>query len=128
MKRIVAITAALLLLAGAVVAQDRQARVDFAPATGSRVTGFAQIAQLPRGGSMLRIVVGGLEPGKAYSSFYYENGACEEPADLLGNFTALPNGTAEARARIDDDMDDVGSVSVRLGPGYGTVLARAKMH
>ena len=128
MRRLVAITAALLLVAGAVVAQDRQTKADFAPASGSRVTGFAQIAQLPHGGSMLRIVVGGLEPGRAYSSFYYENTSCEEPADLLDNFTALPNGTAETRARIDDDMDDVGSVSVRLGPGYGTVLARAKMH
>lgn len=128
MKRLVSIAAALLLCAGTVVAQDRQVKADFAPASGSHVLGFAQITQLPHGGSMLRIVVGGLTPGTAYSSFYYENPSCEEPADLLGNFTALPNGTAEAHARIDENVDDVGSVSVRLGPGYGTLLACARMH
>jgi hypothetical protein len=128
MKRFVVTAAVLLLCAGAAVSQNPQAKADFVPASGSQVTGFAQITQLPRGGSLLRIVVRGLTPGAAYSSFYYENTECNEPADLLGNFTALPNGTGETHARIDENIDDVGSVSVRLGPGYGTVLARAKMH
>jgi hypothetical protein len=128
MKRLVSTAAVLLLLAGTVIAQDRQAKADFAPAAGSHVTGFAQITQLPHGGSLLRIVVRGLTPGTAYSSFYYANPNCEDPADLLGNFSAMPNGTGEAHARIDENIDDVGSVSVRLGPGYGTLLACARMH
>jgi hypothetical protein len=30
--------------------------------------------------------------------------------------------------KIDDDLDEVGSVSVRLGPDYGTLLACAAIH
>ena len=128
MKRLVSAAAALLLFAGSVVAQDRQAKADFAPASGSDVTGFAQITQLPHGGSMLRIVVRGLRTDATYASFYYPNSSCEGPADLLGNFTAMPNGTGEAHARIDENIDQVGSVSVCLGPGSGTRLACAKLH
>lgn len=128
MKRIVSAAATLLLFAGTVVAQDRQAKADFIPVSGSDVTGFAQVTQLPRGGSMLRVVVRGLKTDTAYASFYYETSSCEGPADLLGNFTAMPNGTGETHARIDDAIDKIGSVSVCLGPGNGAQLARAKMH
>lgn len=128
MKRLVSAAATLLLFAGTVVAQDRQAKADFTPVSGSDVTGFAQITQLPHGGSLLRIVVRGLDTKSSYASFYYEDTGCEGPPDLLGNFTAMPNGTGEAHARIEENIDKVGSVAVRLGPGHGTLLARAKLH
>jgi len=51
-----------------------------------------------------------------------------EPADLLGTFTADSNGEGEVQGKIDDDVDEVGSVSVRLGPGYETLQACAPVH
>ena len=96
MKRFVSAAATLLLFAGTVVAQDRQAKADFTPVSGSDVTGFAQITQLPHGGSLLRIVVRGLDTNASYASFYYEDPGCEGPPDLLGNFTAMPNGTGRS--------------------------------
>jgi len=131
MKRTPWIAAAALALAigaHAVLAQDHHLKADLAPATGSHVTGYAQITQLPRGGAVLAVVARGLEPGQVYASFYYESTDCSEPADLLGTFTALPNGTGEVHAKIDDDIDEVGSVSVRIGPGYGTLMSCARLH
>jgi len=131
MKRIVriaAVAAMLIPIHGGLHAQERQVRASLVPAPGSDVSGFAQITRLPHGGSLLHVVVRGLTPGTAYASFYDETTDCTGPADLLGNFTGLPNGTGEVHARIDDDVEQVGSVSVRLGPGYGTLRACAQMH
>lgn len=120
--------AALLVLATAGHGDDHHVKADLAPAAGSHVEGFVQITQLPHGGSVMNVVARGLEPGHVYASFYYESGNCTEPADLLGTFTALPSGTGSVQGKIDDDLDEVGSVSVRVGPGYGELLGCARLH
>jgi hypothetical protein len=94
----------------------------------STVTGFVELTQLPHGGANVHVVARGLEPGTEYASFYYESNNCTEPADLLGSFTGQKDGVGEVHGKIDDDLDEVGSVSVRLGPGYGTLLACATVH
>jgi len=95
---------------------------------GSGVTGTVQLTQLPHGGSMINVVARGLKPGAVYASFYYESGDCSAPADLLQSFTANAAGEGRAGGKIDDDLDEVGSVSVRVGPDYGTLLACASAH
>jgi hypothetical protein len=117
-----------LLGASAVPGAEHHIKADLVPNGGSGVSGFVQLTQLPHGGANLVVVAKGLHPGTVYASFYYESGDCTEPADPLGTFTAADDGHGEVHGKIDDDLDEVGSVSVRLGPGYGTLLACATVH
>ena len=119
---------AMILFATAVPGAEHHVKADLVPASGSSVSGFVQLTQLPHGGTNVHVVARGLHPGTVYASFYYESDNCTEPADLLGTFTAEPSGEGHVSGKIDDDLDEVGSVSVRLGPGYGTLLACAKVH
>jgi hypothetical protein len=130
MKRTIALLglAAVLAIATAVYSEERHVKADLVPIDGSGVTGFVQITQLPKGGSLIHVIAHGLKPGTVYASFYYESRDCSAPADLLKSFTAGSDGNAVADGKIDDDLDEVGSVSVRIGPDYGTLLACATVH
>jgi hypothetical protein len=128
--RMIATLAALcaaLLLTAVPRAADHHIKATLVPNGGSGVSGFVELTQLPHG-SHIVVVAHGLQPGTSYASFYYEAADCTEPADLLGNFTGGDDGNGQVQGKIDDDLDEVGSVSVRLGPGYGTLLACAKVH
>jgi len=118
----------LALAAISGLAAERHVKADLVANGGSGVSGFVQLEQLPHGGTNVHVVARGLHPGSVYASFYYESANCTEPADLLGSFTASSDGTGEVSGKIDDDLDEVGSVSVRVGPGYGDLLACAKVH
>ena len=131
MKRILTsltVLAALSIAALAGAQSDHHVRANLVPIEGSGVSGFVQITQLPHGGSNLHVVATGLHPGTVYASFYYESADCSAAHDLLATFTAGPSGTGEVSGKIDDDVDEVGSVSVRIGPDYGTLLACATIH
>ena len=107
---------------------EHHVKADLESAAGSGVTGFVQLVQLPHGGANVHVIARGLTPGTVYASFYYESADCSEPADLLGTFVANSGGVGTVHGKIDDDLDEVGSVSVRLGPGYGTLQACARVH
>jgi len=135
MKKTFALLAAALLavaatggVAGSAPGDEHHVKATLEPAPGSSVSGFVQLEQLPHGGTNITVVAKGLQPGTVYASFYYESSDCTEPADLLGTFTANSSGEGQVNGKIDDDLDEVGSVSVRLGPGYGTLLACAAVH
>ena len=112
----------------AVIAQDHHVKANLESVGGSGVTGFVQLEQLPHGGTNVHVTAKGLQPGTVYASFYYESSNCDAAHDLLGTFTANAGGVGEVHGKIDDDLDEVGSVSVRLGPDYGTLLACARVH
>ena len=112
----------------AVLAEDHHIKADLEAVGGSGVSGFVQLEQLPHGGTNVHVIAKGLEPGTVYASFYYESSNCAAAHDLLGTFTANAGGVGEVHGKIDDDLDEVGSVSVRLGPDYGTLLACATVH
>jgi hypothetical protein len=114
-------------LATALLGKEKEVRARLESIGGSGVSGFVQLTQLPHGGSNLRVHATGLDEGTEYSSFYYESDDCSAPADLLESFTA-DNENAMVFGKIDEDLDEVGSVSIRLGPGYGTLLACAVIH
>jgi len=116
----------LLVITGRSPGADRRVKADLIPSQGSKITGFVVITQLPRGGSNVVVVARGLQEGTVYSSFHCESDNCAEPAALLANFTGDRDGNGQIRVRIDDDIDKVGSVSIRLGAGYGALLACAK--
>ena len=118
---------ALLLVTGAAPA-DKHIRADLVPNGGSGVSGTVQLTQLPQGGAMVVVQARGLIPGAVYASFYYESADCSAPFELLGTFTAGPGGEGHVQGKIDEDLDEVGSVSVRVGPDYGALLACATVH
>lgn len=115
----------LILTSTSAPGGEHHAKATLVPVNGSRVTGFVQLTQLPHGGTNIHVTARGLRARTLYASFYYESSDCTAPADLLGTFTANASGEGEVHGKIDDDLDEVGSVSVRLGPGYGTLLSCA---
>jgi hypothetical protein len=122
MKRILALlaVATLAVAANHVSAEGvHQKRVPLATMNGSGISGWVNIVQLPHGGSNVIVTIEGLKSGNSYASFYYESSDCSEPADLFQGFTGTTDGTITLHGKIDDDLDEVGSVSVRVGPGYG---------
>ncbi len=131
MKKASAFLAFLVLALAAAsngIGEDHHVKATLAPIEGSGVSGFVQLVQLPHGGTNVHVIAKGLHPGTAYASFYYRSNDCSAAHDLLGHFTANAGGVGEVHGKIDDDLDEVGSVSVRLGPDYGTLLACAKVH
>jgi len=118
----------MLVVSVAFAASDRHVRAPLEPNGGSGITGFVQLTQLPHGGSNLVMSISGLEPGSDYATFYYESTDCSAPADPFHAFTADDRGRATVQGKIDEDVDEVGSVSVRVGPGYGDLLACARIH
>src|SRR4029453_1640485 len=128
MKRtFVSIAMLAVILAVPATAPSRPDHVDatLESVGGSGVVGTVHLVQLPKGGAQLHVSVRGLEPGHSYASFYYESANCDAPADLLKSFTANASGTAQIQGTIDEDVDEVGSVSIRVGPSYGDLLACA---
>jgi hypothetical protein len=119
--------AAILVLPRPVHSAKDHADAALATVGASGVAGDVHLVQLPHGGANLHVSVHGLQPGETYTSFYYESADCSAPADAFQTFTANARGAAELQGKIDDDVDEVGSVSVRLGSGYGTLLACADL-
>jgi len=130
MRKTIALLAVLvpIALTGAALGGDHHIKATLASVDGSGVTGFVQLTQLPHGGTNVHVIARGLHPGTVYASFYYESADCSAGHDLLGTFTANAGGEGEVHGKIDDDLDEVGSVSVRIGPDYGTLLACAAVH
>ena len=130
MRKTIGLLALLLAVAIASTAPgaDRHVMVPLVSSDNSGVTGFVELTQLPHGGTNLVVVAQGLQEGTQYTSFYYESSDCTSDHDLFGTITAGPGGHGEFHGKIDDDVDEVGSVSVRLGPDYGTLLACATVH
>jgi len=112
---------------GVALANDHHARVALTPVGDSGVTGFVQLEQIPSGGTNIHVSAQGLEPGGNYVSLYYDNSTCTLPGDTLGTYTANAAGVGTTSGKIDDDLDEVDSVSVRTA-GDLTLLACASVH
>jgi len=99
------------------------------PVGGSGVTGNVELTALPQGGTQITVVASGLQPGTEYVSLYYDNGTCElEPYsadDVIGRYTAGPSGRATVTAKLDDDLDEIHSISVRLGSDFSLLACAA---
>jgi hypothetical protein len=94
------------------------------PVDSSGVSGFVALHQLRGGGSIVAVLAFGLDPGTEYGSFYYDDNACMVDPEEVGTFTANMAGVGFVAASIDEDVDEVGSVSVRT-PDYSTLFACA---
>jgi hypothetical protein len=96
------------------------------PVGGSGVTGVVVIAGLPQGGSFVVVFARGLAPNTQYTSFYYDDRQCSVGPEEVATFQSNSAGIGFASAVIDDDPDEVGSVSVRT-PDYSVLFACAHL-
>ena len=110
-------------------AEDHHVRVPLDPSVaGSNVKGWVNVVARPSGGAMIMVMVEGLEANTTYTSFYYESADCSAPADKIETFTTDGEGRGRVRGDSDEDLDEIGSVSVRLGSDYGDLIACAALH
>jgi len=133
MRRLLALPtlAALAFLAIGAAPQERHVRADLVAVNGSGITGTVNLVSLPQGGTLITIQVRGLTPGAQYTSLYYDNHTCElEPYsadDVVGSYTGSGGGTAAVSKKVDDDLDEINSVSVR-NAGDFSLLSCADVH
>jgi hypothetical protein len=131
MKKLVqraTILLALLVLpasAASAAAIDQPVKAPLVTVGSSGVSGFVQLKQLKDGGTSIVVHARGLQQGTVYTSFYYDDTKCSVGPDELGSFGGHPGGIGKLTSQADDDLDEIHSVSIRLGPGYGTLLACA---
>ncbi len=125
--------ALVLSLVGAAPADSRHVKVALLPANGSGVSGFVNLEGLPHGGTNITVHATGLTPGTHYLSIYYGNHTCQlesdsVPNDVFAHYVGGDDGTASAHGKIDDDLDEVNSISVRLDNTDLTLQACADVH
>jgi hypothetical protein len=94
------------------------------PVDNSGVHGTVVLAPNPQGGSFVFVLALGLQPNTEYGSFYYDDNACQVDPELVGTFTSFARGIGFVSAAIDEDVDEVGSISVRT-PDYSELFACA---
>lgn len=122
MRRILAIPpvlAMMFLLVGAAPANTHHAKGTLDAVNGSGVGGFVNLVGMPHGGTNITVHATGLTPGTHYLSIYYGNTVCQlesdsVPNDVLAHYVGGDDGTATVHAKIDDDLDEIHSISVRL--------------
>jgi len=111
--------------------QEHHVNATLVPVNGSGVSGLVNITALPDGGVNINVSATGLTPGVDYLSLYYDNHTCQlEPHaedDVIGNYTGEDDGTGHAQNKLEDDLDEVNSISVRLASDF-TLLSCADIH
>jgi hypothetical protein len=120
-QALLALVVVLVTAGAALAASDHHVKVTLEPVGGSGVSGFVQLTALPNDSTNIHVHTTGLTPGVTYSSFEYEASDCTGEFDLLGTFTANPAGIANTHVKLDEGLDEIGSVSVRT-PDYFTML------
>jgi hypothetical protein len=123
---------ALMVAAASAVATATQdhATSNLKPKHDSGIQGKVHLNQLSSGGTRILVQARGLKPGKRYISLYYDNHRCAlEPyskEDVIGRYTANPDGNAGTSGIADDDLDEIHSVSVRSAKTF-KLLACARV-
>jgi hypothetical protein len=98
---------------------DTHIKAQLQPVGGSGISGFVQLHQLKGGGTGVDVHATGLTPGHPYRSLIYDrdNTDCSiEPyktEDVVGSYTGNPGRKGHTHGHMMDDLDEIGSVSVR---------------
>jgi opacity protein-like surface antigen len=106
--------------------------VKLQPVNGTDVHGTVDLRQLSGGGTHIDVTAKGLRPGSKHVSLYYDNHVCQfEPYnrdDVIGGiYKANQNGVGHTADRVDDNLDEINSVSVRSALTF-KLLACADVH
>jgi hypothetical protein len=111
--------------------RTRQEQAALIAVGGSGVGGFVTLRQPPsQSGPDIAVQATGLMPGAAYYSLFYDNSTCQlEPysaEDYVGGlYMADATGNGQTQGRADDDIAQIGSVSVRLASTFALVACAA---
>ena len=128
---LLALVVLVLTTTSVTAAEEHHARASLVSVGNSGVTGTVNIEQLPHGGTNIHVVAQGLTPGNDYLSLYYENHTCAlEPYsedDVIGTYTANAAGVGVTHGKLEDDLDEINSVSVRRASDFALV-ACADIH
>jgi hypothetical protein len=137
-RRAIELTVGMLLVAVSAVAgndygntaeksekSDKHVKVSLVSEDGSTVNGFVQITPLKKGETNVNVVAKGLSPETTYSVNYDDGDDCGADAERLGTFKSNKEGNGTLQLKIKDDVENVGSVSVRGGSDFSDVLACA---
>ena len=134
MKKVTTLLIVFILLLSAtsvLAASDKHVKAKLIPVGDSGVTGMVKVQQLPHGGTNILVVAHGLSPDVEYVSLYYENHTCElEPYaedDVIGTYTANAAGVGQTENKLEDDLDEINSISVRLASDF-SLLSCADIH
>ena len=131
MMKIFATVVAVMAWATLATAEEHHVKASLVSVGDSGVTGAVQVVQLPHGGTNITVVARGLTPGEDYVSLYYENHTCElEPYsedDVIGEYTANAAGVGVTHGKLEDDLDEINSISVRRASDFA-LLACADTH
>jgi hypothetical protein len=115
------VLAASMLTVDASRGGDRHVVATLNEVDGSGVGGKVVLHALHGGGTRITVVATGLKTEVEYISIYYDNGDCTLEADSQNDVFARYRGNERGTARVtgvsDDDLDEIHSVSVRLGDG-----------
>jgi len=116
---------------GLTAAQAHHIKASLVSVGNSGITGVVQLEALPHGGTNIHVVARGLTPGTDYLSLYYDNHSCQlEPYsedDVVGTYAADRAGVGKTHSKVDDDLDEINSVSVRRASDFA-LLACADVH
>lgn len=118
---------------GAAPANTHHVRATLEAVNGSGVGGVVNLVGLPQGGTMITVHATGLTAGTHYLSIYYDNHNCQlaedsVPNDVVAHYVGGADGTATVHAKVEDNLDIVNSVSVRLDNTDLTLQACADVH
>lgn len=105
----------MVLLSNNVPGADRHVRAELVAADGSGVIGAVDVTQMPNGGAMVHVTTEHLPADSTFSAFYYETGDCSGPQDAVGTFRIDGRGRGDVHVRVPDDLQDLGSISLRQG-------------
>jgi hypothetical protein len=112
-------------------AEEHHVKAQLLPVGDSGITGHVNVEQLPHGGVNISVSASGLTTGEEYVSLYYENHTCElepyEEDDVIGEYTGNAAGQGQAHNKLEDDLDDVNSISVRRASDF-QLLSCADTH
>jgi hypothetical protein len=125
------ILAFLMITTISVAAAAQQLTVRLIPVGDSGVRGRVTLTELRSGGTGIVVVARHLDPGEEYTSLYYENHTCElepyEDDDVIGTYTANDLGIGRTQGSVDDDLEEINSVSVRRVSDFA-LLSCADIH
>lgn len=120
---VLALLAAASLVSAVAIAANPNVKATFESLSASGVTGEATLNSMPKGGTMIKGSLQGLEPNVEYSVRVYDTDqTCASGASSVAliNFVANPAGRGHFNTKAVQEISGIRSISV--GPASGSTV------